>query len=139
MTAINPIAETADTVTLSRSDWEALLDVLEDAEDLAAVSARRAEEAVRGKNEVRRNYLTGEEAERLWAGESSVKVWREKRRLTTDILAAQAAIPVGVVDQIEAGEKPGSPEAIEFIARVLQVLADWLADEDAGQEASTLR
>ena len=132
MTAINPISETADTVTLSRSDWEALLDALEDAEDLAAVTTRRAEEAVRGKKDVRRNYLTAEEAQRLWAGENPVKVWRQKRGLTTDALAAQAAIPVGVVHQVETDKKPGNRAAIEGIARVLQVPADWLVDDDAG-------
>jgi hypothetical protein len=45
MTGYRPIAETADTVTLSRVDYDAMLEALEDAADLAAirdVSARVA-------------------------------------------------------------------------------------------------
>ena len=41
-----PMRESAEEVVLSRADWEALLEALEDAEDVAAVTAARAEDAV---------------------------------------------------------------------------------------------
>ena len=37
-----PLAETADTVTLSRADYEALLEALEDSRDVAAAIAAEA-------------------------------------------------------------------------------------------------
>jgi ribosome-binding protein aMBF1 (putative translation factor) len=129
VTAIKPISETAESVTLSRSDWEALLDALEDAEDLAAVNARRAEEAARGKDEVRRNYLTAEEAERLWSGENPVTVWREKRGLTGDALASAAGMPIGNLRAIETGEARRSADSVADLARVLQIPAAWLAED----------
>jgi DNA-binding XRE family transcriptional regulator len=104
-------------------------DALEDAEDLAAVNARRAEEATRGKEAVRRNYLTAEEAERLWAGESPIKVWRQKRGLTQRALAADASVGASQLTEIEAGRKPGSMDTIS--ARVLEVPAEWLTGEQA--------
>ena len=45
MKTIVPLAETADTVTLSRIDYLALLEALEDAEDIAALLAAAAEES----------------------------------------------------------------------------------------------
>lgn len=39
---IRPIAETADTVTLSRSDYEALAELVTDARDLADADAVKA-------------------------------------------------------------------------------------------------
>ena len=131
MTSIKLVDETPDTITISRPDWEALLDALEDAEDLAAVNARRAEDATHGKEAVRRNYLTAEEAERLWAGESPVKVWRQKRGLTQGALAADASVAISQLTEIEAGRKPGSMDAIRNLARVLQVPVEWLDDHAA--------
>ena len=129
MSAITPISETAESVTLSRSDWEALLDALEDAEDLAAVNARRAEEALRGKDEVRRNYLTADEAERLWSGDNPVTVWREKRGLTPDALASAAGMSVSILHAIETREARRSVDALADLARVLQIPAGWLAED----------
>src|SRR5260221_14186335 len=40
-----PKRETAEEVVLARADWEALLEAVEDAEDIAAVAAARAEDA----------------------------------------------------------------------------------------------
>ena len=50
---------TADTVTLSRTEYEALLRELEDAEDLAAVAAAEAREAALGKAAARVRSRSG--------------------------------------------------------------------------------
>jgi len=71
-----PIRQSKETVTLSRSDWESLIERLEDAEDQAAIDARRAREAMMGKDTVRQNSLSGDELRRLLDWESPVRIWR---------------------------------------------------------------
>jgi hypothetical protein len=65
---IKILSETADTVTIARSDFDALIEAAEDVEDLAALAAHDAEEARIGKAAARRSYLTAEEVERLLDG-----------------------------------------------------------------------
>ena len=107
MTTIEPLAETKDTVTLSRRDFEELLEAAEDAADLAAVDAHRAYEQEVGWERARRDYLTHDEVRRLLAGELRVKVWREKRGLPQHALAQAADVlselPGGNRGQEEAG------------------------------------
>ena len=57
MTAIKLLAETEETVTISRADLERLVEAVEDAEDIAAVRLRRAEEARAGGYEVAKANL----------------------------------------------------------------------------------
>jgi ribosome-binding protein aMBF1 (putative translation factor) len=121
MSIIRPVAETKDTVTLSRADYEALLDAAEDAADLAAVDAHRAYEQGVGWETARGSYYSVEEAQRLWGGESRVKLWREKRGLSQRALAAKAEVSASYLAEIEAGRKPGSVEAVVKIARALGV------------------
>jgi transcriptional regulator with XRE-family HTH domain len=129
MTVIRIVAETKDTVTLRRQDWTDLLAALEDAEDRAAVRSRRGHEAEMGKEALRQNYLTGEEARRLLDGESPVRVWRGKRGLTQRALAASAGVAVSYLSDIESGRKPGSADAISRLARALGVSMEDLMDE----------
>lgn len=126
MTEIRPLAETAETVTLSRSDWTRLLAEREDAQDIEAVRARHAHEAALGVDAARRDYLTAEEAARLLDGESPVKVWREKRGLSRSALATQASVSQRDLSEVEAGKKPGSAEALLRIGRTLDVPMEHL-------------
>ena len=57
MNVIRPIAETGDTVTLRRADFEALLEAVEDAEDIRALHAAEARETEIGKEAARANPL----------------------------------------------------------------------------------
>jgi len=126
MTAIKIVAETKSTVTVNRQDWVRLLTELEDAEDRAAVREGRAREAALGKDAVRRNSLTGEEAKRLLDGESPVRVWRGKRGLSQRELAAAASVAPSYLADIENGRKPGSAGALSRLARALDVSMDDL-------------
>jgi ribosome-binding protein aMBF1 (putative translation factor) len=126
MTAIRIVAETEDTITIDRQDWARLLTELEDAEDRAAVREARAHEAALGKEAVRRNSLTGEEARRLLDGESPVRVWRGKRGLTQRALAALAGVAPSYLADIENGRKPGSADARSRLAKALEVSMDDL-------------
>jgi ribosome-binding protein aMBF1 (putative translation factor) len=106
-----PIKESKNTITLSRSDWDALIDSIEDAEDLATVNARRAREAAVGKDAARRDYLTGDEIGRLLDWENPVRIWREKRGLSQRALASQAGVSASYLAEIETGRKPRSAGA----------------------------
>ncbi len=129
MSAIKPLAETPETVTLTRADFDALLRAAEDAADLASVEAHRAYEDRVGRETARRNYLTSEEARRLLDGASAVRVWREKRETTQRALAEAAEVAVGYLAEIEGGKKPGSASALRRIARVLDVPMEHLVVE----------
>ena len=82
--------EKSETVTLSRAEYEALIERLEDAEDLAAATAE-AREAALGKEKARADYLPIELVRRLSAGEHPVRAWRAHRGLGRDALAAALA------------------------------------------------
>jgi transcriptional regulator with XRE-family HTH domain len=121
MSTIKIVGETDDTVTVRREDWLELLAALEDAEDRAAVGERRAKERLLGKEAVRANYLTADEALRLLDGENPVKIWREKRRVSQRALAAEAQIAASYLAEIEAGRKPGGDNAVRKLAAALRV------------------
>jgi DNA-binding XRE family transcriptional regulator len=131
MSAIKPLAETPETVTLTRSDFNALLSAAEDAADLASVGAHRAYEDRVGWETARRNYLTGDEARRLLDGTSAIRVWREKRGMTQRALAEAAEVAVGYLAEIEGGKKPGSAGALYRIAGVLDVPMEELVVQEA--------
>jgi len=122
MNAIRPISTTEDTVTFARTDYEALLEALEDAEDIAA-SRAVMDRVAAGEEEV----LPFEMVERLLSGESPVRVWRDHRGLTARELAAKAGISPAYLSEIETGKKAGSLETMGKIARTLNVSLDDLA------------
>lgn len=134
---IEVLAETADTVTISRADWERLLDALEDAGDLAAATANRVHEAANGPGAVRAGYLTWEEWERVRTGASPLLVLRERRGLTQVQLAEAAGVGQGYLSEIERGRKAGSADALHRLARVLGTSIDALAvpRDQTGQAA----
>jgi mRNA interferase RelE/StbE len=121
MSSVRILGETEDTVTISRNDWQRLQQQLDDAQDRAAVAERRAHERRIGKEAARRDYLTAEEAIRLLAGESPVKVWRKKRGVSQRALAVEAGIGNGYLAEIETNRKPGSDDALRKLAAVLHV------------------
>jgi ribosome-binding protein aMBF1 (putative translation factor) len=114
--AIRPLAEDGDTVLLSRADYEALVRHAEDAADAAEVRQAEARVAA-GEDE----YVPLALTERLTAGESPVRVWREHRGLSARALAGRAGISTAYLSQIETGKKPGSFDAMAKLARALGV------------------
>jgi DNA-binding XRE family transcriptional regulator len=124
----------SDTVTLTRAEYDALLQQIEEAEDLAAVAAAEAREAILGKAAARADYLPIELIERLSAGEHPIRVWRAHRGLTRQALAAVAGVAPSYVSEIETRRKPGSLDAMIKLAAALRVSLDditaWLRRED---------
>ena len=119
---IMPLAETPDSVTLRRVDFEALTDLVVDAQDLADADAVKARLAA-GETEA----FPFEVAERLLDGEHPVKTLREYRKLTVRGLAEIAGISASYLSEIETDKKPGSFDAMARIARALDVPLDMLA------------
>jgi ribonuclease HI len=118
---IRPIAETEETVTLNRLDYEALLEALEDARDVAAARAAEAR-VVTGESE----YLPTAMVERLLAGEHPIRVWREHRGLSVRALAAAATMAPSYLVEIERGRRAGSLATLRRIAVALNVDLDDL-------------
>lgn len=116
MTAITLIAETADTVTLARADFEALLDAVDDKEAAAAFERTRGEES-----------FPAEVVDRIMAGESPVKVYRAHRGMSVRALASAAGLSPAYVSNIETGKLAGSVAALKAIAAALGVDLDDVA------------
>jgi transcriptional regulator with XRE-family HTH domain len=128
MTKIKVLAQTDKTVTLRRADFQALLAAAEDNVDLAAVDKHRAEEKRVGWDVAKRNYLSRSEAERGLDGENLVRIWREKRGMTQRALAEAAQVTVSYLAEIEGGKKPGSRDALQRLAQILEVPMESLAE-----------
>ena len=118
---ITPIAETPDSVTLRRIDFEALAELVADAQDLADAEAVRTKLAA-GETEV----FPFDVAERILDGEHPVKVLREHRQCSLRGLAETAGISASYLSEIETRKKPGSFEAMAQLARALGVSLDLL-------------
>jgi DNA-binding XRE family transcriptional regulator len=117
----------ADTVTLTRAEYEALIEAIEDAEDLAAIAAAEARETALGKTAARADYLSGELVSRLVAGEHPIRIWREHRGMTREVLAAAAGVAPGCLAAIETRAVPGSFTTVAKLAVALDVSLDDIA------------
>jgi transcriptional regulator with XRE-family HTH domain len=65
-------------------------------------------------------------AERLWAGEHPVRVWREHREFSQAALAERAALPQPTIAMIETGKRKGTVEQMKAIAAALGINLDTL-------------
>ena len=121
-----PLKQSKATVTLSRREWEAFIDALDEQHDLEVL--READERrARGED----TALPFAYAERLFAGENPVRVWREFRGLSTTALARKAKVSQPYLSEIENGVKPGSVAALKKLAAALKVDLDDLAFKPA--------
>ena len=127
MNHFRPVAETPETVTLSRRDYEALIAAAENRIDHQAINGQAAREAAVGKEVARADYLPGPLVDRLIAGESPIRIWREHRGLTLTALAEMASVSVSYLSEIEGGRKPGSAAARRALAGALRVPMEDLA------------
>jgi DNA-binding XRE family transcriptional regulator len=115
------------TITLPRAEYEALLDRVEEAEDVIALDRLDARLAAAGAPEALADYLPIELVKRLSAGEHPVRVWRAHRGLTREALAAAAGVSPSYLTEIETGRKPGSLDAMMKLAAALRVPLDDIA------------
>ena len=73
------MSDETDTVTLTRAEYEALIERIEDAEDNAFLDSVEARERAIGREKARADYLPAELVRRLIDGEHPVRVWRAHR------------------------------------------------------------
>jgi len=132
MAYIGPIAETADTVTLRREDFDTLIAAAEDASDRRALAAFDTMVKRQGLEAVRADSLTMEEVMQIAEGVSPIRVWRKRRGLTARALSEIAGISPVYLSEIETGKKPGSAVAIVALAKALGVDASDLLPEVGG-------
>lgn len=59
--------------------------------------------------------------ERIMEGENRIKVYREYRNLTQDMLAGKAGISRALLAQMETGRKNGSVKTLKGLAKALGV------------------
>jgi DNA-binding XRE family transcriptional regulator len=95
--------------------------LLEQAEDADAVRAYDRAKAQRDQETVPIAV-----ADALLAGEPTIRVWREYRRMTQDQLAHVAGVRRAYVAQLETARRRGSTQVLARIARALGVDIDDL-------------
>jgi DNA-binding XRE family transcriptional regulator len=116
-----------DTVTLSRAEYESLLDRIEDAEDKAAIDRLEGRIAKMGFTAATKDYLPIQLVERLIAGEHPIRVWRAYRGMTREALAEKAGVAPSYLTEIETRKKPGSFDAMIKLAAALGISLDDIA------------
>lgn len=108
----------SDTVTLSRQEYEDLLDARDHALAMRDVATGAME------------TLTEEELDAYLAAPSPLAFWRQRRGLTQAALAAEAGVTQPYLAQIEAGKRIGDVRLYARLARILRVRMEDLVAED---------
>lgn len=113
-------------VVLPESDYAALIERLEDAEDIASATAvleriKRCEEEL----------VPADVVAQLIEGKNPITVWREHRGMTVSALAEQAGLSQSYLSQIESGKREGKVTMLARLARALSVDLDDLVTLDA--------
>ena len=106
---------------LPYAEYAALRELAEDAADGAAL-ARFAKRYARGEEET----VPVEVIDRMMAGASPLRVWREHRGLTAAQLAAAVAITTAHVSKLESGKGEPSVALLRRLSKALLVDIDLL-------------
>jgi DNA-binding XRE family transcriptional regulator len=104
-----------DTVTIPRGEYEALVAAHEELEDILAYDRGITDE-----------QLPAAFVERMLAGESPVRLWREHRGLTQQALADSAGLHRVNLAKIESGARGASVASMAKLAAALGVTVDDL-------------
>ena len=103
---------------LPAEDYERLLEALEDRDD-----AELAEQAAR-RREAGEEYVPLEMVDKMLAGESALRVWRQYRGLTIDALGKSSGILKSAISELENGKALGKPATWRALADALKVTVD---------------
>lgn len=110
-----------DMITIPRQEYERLRTAAEDLVDLLAYD--RAIAALdRGAEEL----IPEDFATRLLNGANALRVFRELRGYTQDVLAMAADVTRATIGEIEIGRKQSSDSIIPQLAKALNVTVDDL-------------
>ncbi len=108
-------------VILPETEYLAMLEAIEDREDVEAVRVFERKLAA-GEEEL----IPAEIVNRLLDGENKVRVWRSHRGLSARQLAERTGLSAPYISEIESGKKEGSLSAMKKVADVLSVDIDDL-------------
>lgn len=110
-----------EMVTIPRDEYRRLCDAAEALADLQAYD-RVSAELLSGREElIPAGYL-----DRILAGESPLRVFRDLRGFTQQQLAENAGVNRVQIADIEAGRKRGSVETVKKLAEALRISIDDL-------------
>lgn len=110
-----------EMVVLARAEYDALVEMAEMLEDVAAYD--EAKRRIAEGDDLR---VPSEFVDRLIDGESPVRVWRDFRGMTSKELAKAIGVSAGYLSEIETGKKEGSISVFRSIAKTLRVDIDDL-------------
>jgi len=100
--------------------FERLVEAIEDQNDLEDVRRfRQADDGFR---------IPAEIVFRMIEGENKIRLWREYRGFTVEVLAERACISKAYLSQMENGKRAGTLKTIRVLAAALDVPLDVLAD-----------
>jgi mRNA interferase RelE/StbE len=112
-----------DMVTIPREEYDRLRGAAEDLADLRTYDRAKAALAAGEEELIPADYVS-----RLLNGESTLRVYRDLRRLTQAALAEKAGVNRVTVAEIETGRKKGSVATLRALAGALGLALDDLAD-----------
>ncbi len=110
-----------EMIVLSRKDYEALIQRIEDLEDSLSIADFERKRAAGEEELVPAEYVS-----RMSEGESPIRVWRDFRGMSAKDLAAAAGISTAFLSEIETGKKDGSIATLKAIADALKIDLDDL-------------
>lgn len=110
-----------EMIVLSRKDYDALIERIEDLEDSLSIADFERKLAA-GKEEL----IPAAYVDRMSDGESPIRVWRDLRGMAAKDLATASGISPAYLSEIETGKKDGSVATLKAIADVLKVDLDDL-------------
>jgi DNA-binding XRE family transcriptional regulator len=105
-------------VLVPQPEYERLTETLEDREDVRAYDRAKAKA---------QEKVPATVADRLIAGENPIRVWREHRAATLQLLADRTRISKPYLSQIENGRRAASIGILQALARALRVDLEDLA------------
>ncbi|MEX6506907.1 helix-turn-helix domain-containing protein [Jiella sp. M17.18] len=103
-------------VVLPQADYERLVELAEDAADVAAADAVMKRVDI-GEDE----FIPAEMVDRILEGEPKIKVWREYRGMTVGELASAAGVDQSELSAFEPRPQEAPRPALERIAKALRV------------------
>ena len=110
-----------EMVTITKAEYRRLCEAAEELGDLRSYDRARAALAA-GDDEL----VPAEAVNRIIAGESPLRVFRDLRGLTQQQLANASGVNRVQIADIEAGRKTGSVETVKKLAATLGVALDDL-------------
>lgn len=121
-------SDAGELVLLTRAEFDRLMalsgDAEEDAADIAAYDARKAELASDAQS-----HLPPEVSALLLNGDRLIKALRTWRGVTQVELAFRTGLSQGYLSDLESGRRTGSSATLTLIAEKLGVDPSWVTDE----------